>query len=655
MHAVHPLSALFAAALCAPALAFIAPRPLGPLAATALWGLALAISFGGWGGWLGRRLAPRQETDWGLRAGWGLALTVAVGGALCLLGLARRPVLIVWAFGGIALSAAEVARTPPPDGLWRVVRRWETPFLLGLGALGGLLYLGSAGFGVPNPSDDWIAYLPFAKMIQQTGTLLDPFNVRRMAAYGGQSYLQALTRLCASEAQIQSFDQGMGLLLSTALVWGAIRRAAPRARLIGLLTIAVVLTLPEIRQNSASELSGVVAFLILYRTIEFADARIFTDAQAEWRGALLVALPAAAACTLRQNYIAVVGIMLLALAVRGPDDLRARLRRFGQVAALTGAALFPWMALSFRSNHTFLFPIFAGYYDRTYAGITAPATWGARFALYREAMFRPEPVSTMPFLLLAAPLLMRGGQRRALLGLWAGTIVGFALVSLSLPDVGAYTIVRYSFAFVVACALAIALAAAERLATAPSRRDFIVVGVTVAALLLQLHGALDATYRNVGVARERLSGRDPNITPLGAEADVVARLQQAVPAGERLLVMIERPYLLDYARNSITHLDQPGACSPPPGIPLAAGGEPVAAYLLANRIRYFAFVRPDKARDQIYNRAHWQRLLTGKLRVWRITAPSYLATFTTVDELAATRRKLYDDGHLVAVDLAARE
>jgi hypothetical protein len=252
-----------------------------------------------------------------------------------------------------------------------------------------------------------------------------------------------------------------------------------------------------------------------------------------------------------------------------------------------------------------------------------------------------------------APLLARGAQRRALLGLWGGAIVGLALVTFSLPDAEEFSIARYGFAFVAAFAVASGLAAADRVAASPSRRDFVVVAVTLFAVTLQIHDTRAAAARNLGVALDRMTGADPNHPPLQTAAATVTAMQRAVPAGAPLLVMIERPYLLDYDRNPITHLDQPGAASPPPGIPLAAGGESVARYLLAAQIRYFAFTRPDRAEIDIYRRAHWQRMLTGRTRIWRLAAPSFLATFDAIDELARTRRALYDDGHLIVVDLAS--
>jgi hypothetical protein len=629
---------------------------LGPVKAGGAWGLALVVSSAGWGAWLRRRLVPRLDVDWGLRIAWGLALTVAVGGLLCLATLARRPVMLSWVFGGVALAAREalLADQAAVDKLrrpWRLVpRRWDTPVVAALLAVVALLYAGAAGLAIANPSDDWVAYLPFIRMIQDTGTLIDPFSVRRMAAYGGQSYLQTLARLGADDAQVHLFDQGICLLGLVALVLGSAREAPAASRLVRLVLLVVIVMLPDVRINTASEMSGVFGFVALARTMVLVDRAGLRDA----RAGLLVALVAAFVCTLRQNYLLVTGFMLAALTLRGGEPWLVRRRTMLTVAGLTAACLAPWAALALRSNHTFLFPFLPGNYDPSYAALTAPASWAARVTVYLHAAFHDDPIRSMPLLLIAAPAVARAWHRRALLGLWAGAIVGFAVLALSLPDADNFTLSRYGFAFIVAFALVTGLAAAEHLSQPSRRPDYAVLGLVLIAFALQIMGTHEVAAKKLASAVERFTAGDPNRPPLPAGGDEIRRMQAAVPAGERMLVMIERPYLLDYARNPITHIDLPGAASPRPRMPLAAGGEQVAGYLLAQGIRYFAFVRPEKAQSEIYSRAHWTRLLNGRARIWRITAPLFLSTFDAVTQLAATRRRLHDDGHLLVVDLAQR-
>jgi hypothetical protein len=160
--------------------------------------------------------------------------------------------------------------------------------------------------------------------------------------------------------------------------------------------------------------------------------------------------------------------------------------------------------------------------------------------------------------------------------------------------------------------------------------------------------------RTLNIPIERIgamAGAPPSMLETTPEGE--RQMQEAVPPGARLMVMIERPYLLNFARNRIWLLDQPGAVSPSPGIPLQAGGEKVADYLVGQGIRYLAFSRPDKANQPLYSRPHWKGQLSGSTRIWRIVAPLYLSTFDAVDQIALHHRRLFDDGHLVVVDLMA--
>jgi hypothetical protein len=664
-----------AAIVVVPLLSLATPNWFGPVAAAAIWGLGLIACFCGWGTWAAGRLAPALDVDLGLRAAWGLALTVVAGGLLCLLGLGRRPVLIAWTFAGIALAARDAAVTigrafrvaadgPASPRVTSTAshRRFNAEILVVAGLLGlvAFTYLAAAARGNPNPSDDLVAYLPFVRKLLQTGTFLDPFSVRRMAAYGGQTYLQALTLLGAEDGQIQLFDQGICLVLLAGLML-CCRRQVPRPALILIsLVLLVLVMLPEVRINSASEVSGGLAFLAVWRTL----GAVQKSSARSWRSALLVALPLATVCTLRQNFMVVAAIMGGSLLLPDGNPLAARSRYTLRVGLLVAACLAPWAALAFRSNHTFLFPFLPGNYDPHYAGLTGTATWDARVRFYLSMIFQDDPIRAMPLFMLAAPAVARLAKQPALLGLWLGTIVGFALVALSLPEADSFTVARYGFASEVALVLAIGIGTASLAAQgwahppAPdrdarrARMGIATALVVVVALGLQVHGTQAATVRNLSIGLDRLAASHADPPPLATSAPQVRNMQAAIPGGARTLVMIERPYLLDFSRNPIALLDLPGAASPRRALPLSSGPEAMAAYLVAEGYRYLAFTVPDAAENDLYKRQHWKKALLGRQKIWRDAAPVYLATFDALDHFGRTRASLYDDGHLRVVDLA---
>jgi hypothetical protein len=127
--------------------------------------------------------------------------------------------------------------------------------------------------------------------------------------------------------------------------------------------------------------------------------------------------------------------------------------------------------------------------------------------------------------------------------------------------------------------------------------------------------------------------------------------QEAAPAGARLLVMLERPYLLDFARNPIWQVDFPGTVSPPPGMPFSKDGEALAAYLGGVGVRYFAVNDPDHSEDELYGRSHWLQLKRDRNPLTANVAPRFLGFFDEVSQLLRTRKHLFDDGHLITLDL----
>jgi hypothetical protein len=135
------------------------------------------------------------------------------------------------------------------------------------------------------------------------------------------------------------------------------------------------------------------------------------------------------------------------------------------------------------------------------------------------------------------------------------------------------------------------------------------------------------------------------------DAKEYAKLQDTIPPGSRVLEMTDNPYYFDYSRNDILNIDLPGAASPKPGIPLFSSADEVAKYLLERGIRYWAFVNPASSHI-LYNRGVWESHSRGNNRLWRGESRFYLQVMAVVDQLAASRRRVFDDGYMVAVDLA---
>ena len=128
-----------------------------------------------------------------------------------------------------------------------------------------------------------------------------------------------------------------------------------------ILALTIVVALPNTRSNTTSQMSGAALFFALYRLL----SGRYAPALGGVRSAVLIGLVGAAACTLRQNYMLPVGLLValwcgaLFVKARGRDKVRV-LRQTLIIAGASLAFLVPWMVLSYRSNGTFLFPLMKG-------------------------------------------------------------------------------------------------------------------------------------------------------------------------------------------------------------------------------------------------------------------------------------------------------
>jgi len=136
------------------------------------------------------------------------------------------------------------------------------------------------------------------------------------------------------------------------------------------------------------------------------------------------------------------------------------------------------------------------------------------------------------------------------------------------------------------------------------------------------------------------------------------RLQAQVPPGARMLIMLDHTYLADYKRNDILNMDEPGALSPPPGIPFDHGPEEFADYLLSLDIRYVAFVINEASPEFRYSlwlaRAAMPDPINNRGGLLKRMAPWYLDAFDKLMGLTKSRKVVFNEGGTWLIDLAAK-
>ena len=271
-----------------------------------------------------------KTRDWALSAAWGMAVLIFMGGLAAALSLATPALMFLLTVAGVAFAGLRLRS-------FRM--EWAAAGVLASALI--FWYAPAVACTQFEPYDDYLAYFPFVRRLFETGTLIEPFSLRRLAAYGGQSWLHAVVTLFGSEKNMNLLDRGIAPVLFGALVY-QLARERTGARWSAALALTAM-TVPIARQNTMSQATGLMLWLALFRS-------------SATRSPVAVGLVAAALCALRSSYIpaAVLALLLLPLANR---------TRWRECMAACGVALVgvaPWALLLWRSSGTFVYPLFAG-------------------------------------------------------------------------------------------------------------------------------------------------------------------------------------------------------------------------------------------------------------------------------------------------------
>ena len=506
-----------------------------------------------------------------------------------------------------------------------------------------------------SPWDDDLAYTPLVKRLLDTGGLVEPFSFRRMGAYGGQTALGALAAARGTLANPSLVDHGLCFGIALLIVLGMAREH--RVPPIWTATLALVLLLlPDTSINTGAHWAGVVMFLALYRAAT----------RDRW---LLVGLLGAAACTLRQNYIVVVALFAIFVLARRllatrraapwPQAVQLERARWLPLAAATALALAGWCVAAFLSNHTFLFPLQGGTWNRELSIQPTGTTWAQELLRIAWAAIETSPIVVVPvlFALLAVTQDERPGA--PLRSLFAAVTLGFLALVHGFGAADPTHLWRYAFgssAALTAIFVVEVSAGRER----PARLAPLGRWLLLAALALQLLAVRGTVARRFAALADDLHEAaavdlrgDPSAL---ADAQRHAAMQAAIPAGGAVAVLLDDPAYLDFRRNPIANLDTPGFASPeaPSGaqMPAFRGAEALREYLVEAGYPYVAFVRSERSR-YCHRRGFWLWRLFNDAEMFRIMSAYELDMIDSLAELAGTTRVLHDEDWLVVLYLAA--
>lgn len=658
------LPSAMVAASAALALVYIMPKtPRQPFTEAAVWASVVLVSFAGWG-WLVKRLVAKDErVDLGLLIGWGASAMACVGGLLMVPSLMNRDAMMILvdlgilaAFAGLWFEAKHVRHRLRFWG-WLLTHEPKVSLLVALVAFVVVLH---SAIGIAewhnNPYDDDIAYLAFVRRLYETGSLIEPFSFRRLAAMGGQTFFVAIAGVRTGFKQAHTFDRAICVVIVALLVAG-FRLRGRRSVLFASLTVLAFVLMPIAAINTAAYYSGVAFFLTLFRTLVWLGER----ERAPWKSAVPLAMAGAITCTLRQNFLPIPAAMLATsylcrfVALRS-RPWKARLAEPLFAAGFSVLALLPWMIVAWQSSRTFLYPIVPGTFNRALELKSTGMTFVRE--LYMQVWVAVEgfPFRTLGLFLLAAMFVAERSSRKPLWSTIAGAGVGFVMLVHGLSQSDAGNIGRYAYGFVVATVLAVALTAGAARWRETTRSQIAAATAFVALLLTVVEpraklyeGFYQRGFANMELLRAQAPRSNATEPP---EVRIYADMQATVPPGERIAVLLDEPYLLSFSRNPIYNLDMPGYASLPPGLPFFTDTETVEKYFRGLGVRYLAFVKSDFSRYH-YRREYWLSMVSNEQEIWRAFTPYLLFFMETCADMAKRHRPLFDYRGIVMLDLEA--
>lgn len=628
--------------------------------AAAAWGLLLLQSFTGWG-WIVTRGLLRLPASEQLHAAAGLALAIALGGWLNLYaGVSAYSVgIFVWtgvgAYAASVLLATRASLSEPgtaPGFPRRVVLL--TGFLVVVLAWS---YVTAAGWPKFNPHDDYHAYLAFTEKLVQLGSLGDdPFSKRRLiSGLGGQYFLLSLVAVEFPNRFLHILDPGVAVLMLAGMVTAASAAADVRVKLtlIGLATAIAMFPFPIV--NVSTSVSVIPLLLAIW--LLFADCQKALEADPSaplLSRALLLALCAASACTLKNSFIPYVAISVfggVCCLLWGAPGLWKRLLGWAMPAALVAAAtLGPWMADLHRSSGTYLFPLLGKGYEGSVYGTSPPLnagflqaeTLGADLGNWLVDPFLRLPTLVTAGLLLYALRQRRLGDRAMLL---SASMLGTALISVLIMGfaTGGYNVYRYTVPFVLASLLAGLIVLARRTPAG----EWPAVPLASAAVLgcFGLVALVGDAGRAVAAVSQGIQGQEL----VSAERrEAYADLSAHLPLDGAVLTRLQFPFLLRF-RPEVYIADVPGGASPPPGMPAGSDAAELQRYLVGEGIRYLAW---DYATEAGFGRERYgKRLDPGAFRVERSEAQDSFDFQTALEALRATRPLVFERHGMAIIDL----
>lgn len=593
-----------------------------------LWASFLFLAIVGYGSLVQNRLASEIPMNWGVKFCLGIGVIMSIGGVLLLCRLATSPVLSAVVMIGFFLWVFLDARN------FRLPRYKEDYILW-------IILLFSFGLSIAWPynfdgNDDYIIYLALPEKLLQTGTLLEPFSVRRALAFGGHTLLQSLTFIVGDISSGHIVDSGFGTLaIFGVLTW--ITRSTPKKyRWMRFCLLLFVLLIPFPRIHTGSHALGTAMLLALIAFYKEASVNL------NKKNLIILALILSGVGTLRATFLVIgpgiITVLLLYTAMQQTKNWKVPISNLLIVGIFTSGLLLSWMIVQYQSSGNFIFPLQMGYANADFVfGGTQEGKLNDSLISLGIVM---HPFIGLLFVVSVLPLFIT--KKTDIYIYLIPSILVIFVTTLScykMAGSGFYDIYRYVFPMLFFSLLWSLVGIINSHNPSKALISCVVVAVVGCFILflpdISRHQVLRITaLQNMGLG---LPASISNYT-----APYVA-LQALTPEGSTIFTVVTVQTNLNFKRNNILNADILGGAGPNHGFPLGKGSDALEKYLATSGVDYVMAVSFDTA-NGLYSRKLWEDHPRPEWYWKAKIAPVFLDIFDNIDALSDSNPTYYANG-----------
>ena len=492
--------------------------------------------------------------------------------------------------------------------------------------------------------DDLPAYVYLANKVAVTGTMIDPFNNRRVLSYGSSTVFQSLFVKYAGVQSIFSFDSFFALTALVILVYQVLNHFhVPKSFSLFLVIGLIAGNGIHVEFNLSPRI--IITYLSLAIAIFLFDNRsTINDVNALSFGGILGLILSALFCLRPENVITPLIASCLFMLI-SKKRIKLVLCSFATVFICCAG----WAVALYESSQTWIYPLFSGTTSKSYNADTI--YWGiGKFckaflmtigynnelliltlflagAIICLFVSRFERETSRLLLFISAGLLVESvgfsvflkGHDPWMISRYLGpsfTAVGiFAIVLLSAIDAhgsahlnsgirnSVASFVRHPFDYLTS-KLYLILATVMVFVVCMGYQSLATHGSSTPQTRPLFSTEFAGTYNNLKTDLSSgfkiLTGSVKVADPLSPLIPTFAEINNAIPRGSFVLSAVQTPSLLDVTKFKVSTLDWPSQNSPAPGLNLNSSVDAVLKYLRSIGVEYLLVQSPDDP-NSMYN------------------------------------------------------